>query len=75
MNFQSQMFCLGLGYLQMILANNDQPGQSWDDKHRKDGRAAILPNNWNCMDPVAVSCEGGLATATGTGPCNLVKVK
>ena len=27
-----------------------------------------------CMTPIAVSCEEGLATATGKGLCNFVKV-
>ena len=54
MNFQSGMVCVGLGYPQMILAEQDWPGQSRYDQHRKDGMVAIFPNYWNLHETYSI---------------------
>ena len=72
MNFQSGMVCVGLGYPQMILAEQNWPGQSSIEKMEGWPFSQIIGT---CMRPVALSCEEGLATATGSELGNLVKVK
>ena len=75
MNFQSGMVCVGLGYPQMILAEQNWLGQSWYDQHRKDERGQFFQIIGTCMRPIVLSCEEGLPTATGSELGNLVKAK